>query len=255
MRTTILTLSLFVIIISTANSQNAPTPDNLKYIEVTGSGEVEYIPDQIKYSITVSDEANDVYSGDLDDRSEWKIREFQELLKKRNEQRYLKIWEILKSEGINEQAVVKDEKYDFVTKNETEFDHKIFTVSFDNFVKFKQTVAKLKAANICSGQIIDAQSLKIKDLEDTAQMLSIAHAKQKAEKLAAAVNSKLGKVLQIKEAKQSFEDLIGKGGWTAYPPLRQELHNTYLISGSLDLTENGKFVLRQAITIRYLLEN
>ncbi len=117
MRTTILTFSLFFFFFSTANSQNAPAPDNQKYIEVTGSGEVEYIPNHIKYSITVSDETNDIYTGDLDDRSEWKIKEFQELLKKRNEQRYLKIWEILKAEGIEEQALVKDEKYDFISKN------------------------------------------------------------------------------------------------------------------------------------------
>ena len=252
MRTTILTLSLLIMAFSAANSQNTTAP----FIEVTGSGEVEYIPDLIKYSITVSDESNDTYMGDLDDRSEWKMREFQELLKKRNEQRYLKIWEILKAEGIDEKAVVKDEKYDFMAKNETEFEHKIFIVRFDNFVKFKQTVAKLKAANVCSGQIIGVQSSKIKDLEDTAQLLSIANAKQKAEKLAAAVNSKLGKVLQIKDARQPFEDVGGKGnGWTAYPPLRQELHDTYMISGNVDLTDNGKFVLHQAITIRYSLEN
>ncbi len=256
MRAVILTLNLLLLAFLTAKTQNAPVPDSQKFIEVTGNGEVEYIPDHIKYSITVSDEANDTYSGDLDDRSEWKIREFQALMKKRNEQRYLKIWEILKAQGIDENAIVKDEKYDFITKNETEFEHKIFIVGFDNFAKFKQIVASLKAANICSGQIIDVQSIKIKELEDKAQWLSIANAKQKAEKIAAAVNSKLGKVLQIKDAKQPLEDLGGKGnGWTAYPSIRQELHDTYFIAGNVDLTDNGKFVLRQAITIRFSLEN
>ncbi len=239
------------------SSQNVADFDNHKYVEVMGKAEIEYIPDEIKYSIIISDDnSGEVVVYDTV-QSEKSIKEYQMQMKKRIEERYNSVWEILKSLGIDETAIVKDERYDFNSADYFTYEHKLFVVKFNNFVKFQLAVRKLKASNICNGQVIDAKTSKIKELEVNAKILAIEDAKQQAEKLAAAVGSKIGKVLQIKDPKTALENLNGDnvtGGWTVYPPL-SALQNNYPSTGAIETNEAGKFILKQAITIRFTLIN
>ena len=255
MKTLILNALLLMISLTTIKSQNNQDTDNQKFIEVTGKAELEFIADQFKYSITI---LNDYDEGIIANNTK-KLKEYQERINKEAEQKYSKIWEILKSEGIDESLIVTDEKYNFISKKSTDLSNKTFVIKIVGFEKFQQIVAKLKKSNLCNGQIIEAKSLNIAELEDKTKILAIEDAKKQAEKLALAVNSKLGKILQVKEPKQPFEDLLGnnaaKQGWTAYPPLTLAMQDTFFVMGNVEISDNGKFVLKQAITVRFSLEN
>lgn len=258
MKKILVTLFLLLSLISSVFAQKNDKTDNTQFIEVTCNGEVEYIPDFIKYTITIADDSNDTYPTDLDDRSDWKIREFQALLKKRQEQRYLKVWEIFKAEGINDNALVKDDNsLDFNYRIETEYENRTFTVKFDNYNLFQQVLPKLKAANICSGQITEVYTAHLKTLEEKAQVIAFNNAKIRAEKLAAAAQAKIGKALQIKESYSLIGDAPGElypNGWIAYPPLRQDSPDAVSMKNAV-INNQGKFVLKQALTVRFSLEN
>ena len=194
---------LFAFII-VSKSQNAQVIDSQKFIEVTGQAEIAFIPDQIIYSITIYD---DPYT-DVDEHLMGNARALQALMKSRNEARSTQIWEILKSEGINEDEVVKSKNFNFSHQAYSEFEAKSIVIKITPFSKFQKIVEKLKETNICSGRIIDIQSNKIQELEDKVKILSLENATKKAEKWTLAANSKVGKVLQIKEVGQPFDNMV-----------------------------------------------
>ena len=240
---------LFAFII-VSKSQNAQVIDSQKFIEVTGQAEIAFIPDQIIYSITIND---DPYT-DIDEHLLGNQRALQALIKSRNEARSTQIWEILKSEGINENEVVKSKNFNFSHQAYSEYDSKSFVIKISPFSKFQKIVEKLKETNICSGRIVEVQGNKIQELEDKVKILSIENATQKAEKWTSAANSKVGKVLQIKDIEQSSNNVVSNidKEAVAYSLYGQE---TYFVKGHIETTKNGEFVVKQSIIVRFSIEN
>ena len=251
MKKWILKVVFLLVILTNAKGQNTQVVDNQKYIEVAGEGEIAFVPDQITYSITINDDA---YT-DVDEHLMGNQKALQALIKSRNEARSAQIWDILKSEGINENQVVKSLNFNFSNQVYAEYEAKSFVIKINSFSKFQKIVDKLKETNICSGRIVDVQSNKIPELEDKVKILSLENATKKAEKWTLAANSKVGKVLQIKEIRLAFDNVVAnseKEEAATYPPYGQE---TFFVKGNLQTTKNGEFVVKQSIIVRFSIEN
>lgn len=250
MKKWILKVVFLLVILTNAKGQNTQVVDNQKFIEVTGHAELAFVPDQIMYLITITIEPTEedlaymksaLHSGNI--------------FRSKIDAKYFQVWEILKSEGIDENALVKNRSYNFNKHSDTYYEGKEFALKINNFSKFQKVVEKLIAADICNGQVIDVKSNKIQELEDKVKILAIEDAKRKADKMASAANSRVGNAWQIKEAKQPFENALGKGvqgEGNAYTPYSTE---TYFVMDNIESTKNGEFVVKQSFIVRFLLEN
>ncbi len=247
-----LTQCLLSICLMLAIALPAQNSDNQKFVEITGRGEVAYFPDMVQYMIVISDydnlDAND------EPLSPDKAKEYLEMRKIKMQERYKQIWQVLKTEGITENALVLEEKYDIQNLNNQDYLNKSFMVKFTDFQKFKRIILKIKDLKGVNGQIMDAQAKNIEELRDKAMLSAIEDAKLKANKLAKAVNSTVGNVLQIRETNDIAPTL--DAGWTAYPSLGDIPQNVNSDGLSRnEINEEGKFVLRQAVLIKFSLIN
>jgi uncharacterized protein YggE len=230
----------------------AQSIDNQKFIEITGRSEITYFPDVVKYLIVISD-----YDGDENVNNEplsiEKANEYLEMRKIKMQERYKQIWQILKTEGITDDALVLEEKYDFQNLNNQDYLNKSFIIKFTDFQKFKRVILKIKDMKGINGQIVDTQAKNVEELRDKAMILAIEDSKSKANKLAKALNSSVGNVLQIRET----NDIAPiSSGWTVYPPLSAMQQNVnFEDTPRNEINEEGKFILRQAVLIKYLLIN
>ncbi len=250
MKKCILKVVFLLILVVNGKSQNTQVIDNQKFIEVTGHAELAFVPDQIMYLITLNIEPTEedmaymksaLHSGNI--------------FKSKIDAKYLQVWEILKSEGIDENALVKNRNYNFIKHSDTYYEGKEFALKINNFSKFQKAVEKLIAADMCTGQIIDVKSNKIQELEDKVRILAIEDAKRKADKMATAANSRVGNAWQIKEGKLPFENAVGKGvqgEGNPYPPYSGEIN---FVKDNIETTKNGEFIVKQSVIIRFLLEN
>lgn len=182
---TILVLNLF------SCSTNNTHPENIKKIEVTGSSEAEYTPDEIFFTFTLTEYKNiDKKKMNLDNiKSEFIT--------------------LCKNAGIADSNITVsnssgNEQYDYSNyrkrKTEPEFLRTIsYTVKVNKLAQIDPIVNNLNEKSVENYYISKTSYSKIEELRKTVKSKALIACKTKAEYLAKSVDEEIGETLHIQE--------------------------------------------------------
>ena len=159
---------------------------NQPIIEVTGSAELEIIPDEINVSVTLREYLNDkkkVYLAEIE-------KEFRSVLDK------LKI----DTKQISLESVYGNYDYDYKTNKRGEFlNAKVYRIKFADLEKYNQLVTMLDKKGIENVYISSTSHSKIEEYRRQVKVEALKAAKVKADLLLQALNKKTGEVMLIRE--------------------------------------------------------
>lgn len=241
--------SFFILIAGNAQSLN-----NQKFIEITGYGVTVVEPDVIYYDISLPNsktepgEEKDLAKEDsIDVTVERKIKEDNNL-------KWIKIREILGQLKLSEEENPDTKTYEIGSKQgvfnySSGGTYEEITVKVQNLKKLDALVTQLKTVKGCKGSINKIDNSNLINLREETLMKALTNAKEKAAKIAAKMNVKLGKVIQINE-QPPLNGLIAG--------VAKEMSDIGLNpSGLLNKTKNnnGKMSLTESIVVRFALED
>ena len=184
-------LSLSAIALFTAMSLSAQEADE-RYIEVTGTSEIEIVPDKIHYLIEIREyfkEEFDRYSKPEDYRTKIALTEIESNLRK-----------ALTTAGIKEDEVRTQEVGDNWRKQGQDFlVSKTFDVTLHDFNQIDRILQNVDTKGINTMYIGDLENKDMLTSQRNVKIEALKAARDKAEYLAEASGNKLGKVLRIVE--------------------------------------------------------
>ena len=234
---------------------NAQSLSNQKFIEITGYGVTSVEPDIIYYDISLPNSKinemtrnNELAKEDsVDVAVDRKINEDNNL-------KWIKIREILGQQKLSEGTDPDTKSYNIGNKQDVynfnytsaNTDEEI-TVKLPNLKKLDDLVTQLKTVKGCKGSIRKIDNSNLIALREETLMKALANAKDKAEKIAAKMNIKLGKVIQINEQPPLNNLISGVSKEMSAIGLSPSniLNKTKNITGKISLSEN--IVVRFAI--------
>lgn len=159
---------------------------NQPIIEVTGSAELEIIPDEIHVSVTLREYLNDkkkVYLTEIE-------KEFRSVLDK------LKI----DTKQISLESVYGNYDYDYKTNKRGEFlNAKVYRIKFGDLEKYNQLVTMLDKKGIENVYISSTSHTKIEEYRRQVKVEALKAAKAKADLMLQALNKKTGEIMLIRE--------------------------------------------------------
>ncbi len=174
-------------------------------------------------------------------------------IKEDNNLKWIKIREILGQQKLREEEdpdtknYTIGNKYNMYALGSGSSDDEI-TIKLSNLKKLETLIAQLKTVKGCKGSISKVDNSNTETLREETLMKALAHAKDKATKIAAKMNIKLGKVIQITE-QAALNSLIGSvskefsiPGFGASSLLNKGKNN------------NGKMSLSDSIVVRFAIE-
>ena len=242
-----LSISLLLMAVNFCHAQQSNI--NQKFIEITGYATTATEPDIIYYTISLpnnkysEDEKEAVKEDSVDVTVERKIKEDNNL-------KWIKIREILGQQNLKEEENPDSKNYTIGNKYGLytigNSDDEV-TVKVSNLVKLETLIKQLKTIKGCKGSISKEDNSNTETLREKTLMKALANAKDKATKIAAQMNVKLGKVIQITE-QTALNGLIGNLGKEA---------TNYTGLGSLlnkEKSNNGKMSFSDSIVVRFAIE-
>lgn len=193
MKTVVVLISLWLSGIVSLSAQESGC--NSRYIEVTGSSEIEIIPDEIHFMITIKEywrEEFEKKSKPEDYRTKVRLSDIEHNL-----------MDVLKQAGIRSTDILTKEVGDYWRERGKDF---LITKTFDiKLQSFEQINRIIQAVDTKGIQSMNIGELKNKDLQEyrkKGKIEALKAARQKAGYLVEAMGQKLGNVLRIIEPEE-----------------------------------------------------
>lgn len=219
---------LFSGIYAGTKAQQAPVAPQ-PMIEVTGSAEMEIVPDEIYISVTIREFMEDRKKKPINDIE----KEFRSVLEK------LKI----DNKQVSLENVYGYYDYDYKNNKRGEFlNAKTFVIKFGNLEKYNDLVISLDKKGIENVHIQRTGHSKMEEYRRQVKVEALKAAKAKAEQMLQSINKKTGEVMLIRERDNNM----------GYPvPYLKTMSNMAIES---DAGGNQQPVEMQKIKLRYEVE-
>lgn len=227
-------LTLVFILASVAGfAQQSKTP----IIEVTGSAELEIVPDEIVVSVTLREFMLERQKQQIADIE----REFRSVVEK------LKI----ENSAIALESVYGSYDYDYKTNKRGEFlNSKTYTIKLVDLEKYNKLVMMLDKKGIENVYLARTSHSKIEQFRTQVKVAAVQAAKAKADLMLAAVNKKAGQVMLIRERDNNM----------GYPmPYLKAYSNTAMMESDAGTSapqpiDVQKIKLRYEVEIHFVIE-
>lgn len=172
-----------------------------RFIEVTGTSEVELVPDKVHYIIEIKEYFEEEFDGvskPENYKTKVTIAEIErELLSK------------LRDAGVDENSIRTEEVGNYHRAQKQDFlVMKRFDVQLDSFEPIDRIVKTVDSKGINSMYIGELESYDLQTFRRKGKIEALKAAREKAEYLAEAAGAKIGRVISIVEEKDRYADAL-----------------------------------------------
>ena len=185
----LLTMAFLLTTILTYGQTNTPKNDEKPYIEVTGTAEIEVIPDEIYIRIIIRER--------YVNRTKVTIEEQEEKLKTAVKSIGVDLTNLYLSDANADYVKVSWQKKDVLTKKD-------YTLKVSNATTVGQVFQELDKLEITDASISKVSHSKIDSLRKEVRIMAIKAAKDKADYLLSAIGEQTGKPLIVTENTQTI---------------------------------------------------
>lgn len=195
--------ALFILVLITlfTFTANAQTDSNSRYIEVSGSSEMEFTPDQIHYIIEVK---------------EYFLEEYEKKSKPENYRTKVSIKQIEKElrsslyhANINDESISVQEIGEYWREKGQDFlIGKKFDIVLSDFNQIDQIIGRVDTKSINRMYIGNMTNRKIQEYRRKVKIDALKAAREKAEYLVESLGKTLGDVIMIVEPQDNGYDLV-----------------------------------------------
>jgi uncharacterized protein len=185
----LLTMAFLLTTILTFGQTNSPKTEEKPYIEVTGTAEIEVIPDEIFIRIIIREK--------YVNRTKVTIEEQEEKLKTAVKSIGVDLANLYLSDANADYVKISWQKKDVLTKKD-------YTLKVSNATTVGQVFQELEKLEITDASISKVSHSKIDSLRKEVRIMAIKAAKEKADYLLTAIGEQTGKPLIITENTQTI---------------------------------------------------
>ena len=185
-------ISLFALIITTLSVLSLQAQTNGRYIEVTGTSEIEIVPDKIHYLIEIREYFEEEFDGKSKSeeyRTKVPLSEIEQRLR-----------EALANAGIPQNAIRTQEIGDYWRQQGQDFlVSKKFDITLTNFNQINEIIQLIDTKGIHTMRIGELENKDIRAYHQKGKIEALKAAQKKATYLVEALGKKLGDVIRIVE--------------------------------------------------------
>lgn len=185
-------ISLFTLIIITLSVLSLQAQTNGRYIEVTGTSEIEIVPDKIHYLIEIREYFEEEFDGKSkpeEYRTKVPLSEIEQRLR-----------EALANAGIPQNAIRTQEIGDYWRQQGQDFlVSKKFDITLTNFNQINKIIQLIDTKGIHTMRIGELENKDIRAYHQKGKIEALKAAQKKATYLVEALGKKLGDVIRIVE--------------------------------------------------------
>ena len=185
-------ISLFALIITTLSVLSLQAQTNGRYIEVTGTSEIEIVPDKIHYLIEIREYFEEEFDGKSkpeEYRTKVPLSEIEQRLR-----------EALANAGIPQNAIRTQEIGDYWRQQGQDFlVSKKFDITLTNFNQINEIIQLIDTKGIHTMRIGELENKDIRAYHQKGKIEALKAAQKKATYLVEALGKKLGDVIRIVE--------------------------------------------------------
>lgn len=185
-------ISLFALIITTLSVLSLQAQTNGRYIEVTGTSEIEIVPDKIHYLIEIREYFEEEFDGKSkpeEYRTKVPLSEIEQRLR-----------EALANAGIPQNAIRTQEIGDYWRQQGQDFlVSKKFDITLTNFNQINKIIQLIDTKGIHTMRIGELENKDIRAYHQKGKIEALKAAQKKATYLVEALGKKLGDVIRIVE--------------------------------------------------------
>ena len=185
-------ISLFTLIIITLSVLSLQAQTNERYIEVTGTSEIEIVPDKIHYLIEIREYFEEEFDGKSkpeEYRTKVPLSEIEQRLR-----------EALANAGIPQNAIRTQEIGDYWRQQGQDFlVSKKFDITLTNFNQINEIIQLIDTKGIHTMRIGELENKDIRTYHQKGKIEALKAAQKKATYLVEALGKKLGDVIRIVE--------------------------------------------------------
>ena len=185
-------ISLFALIITTLSVLSLQAQTNGRYIEVTGTSEIEIVPDKIHYLIEIREYFEEEFDGKSkpeEYRTKVPLSEIEQRLR-----------EALANAGIPQNAIRTQEIGDYWRQQGQDFlVSKKFDITLTNFSQINEIIQLIDTKGIHTMRIGELENKDIRAYHQKGKIEALKAAQKKATYLVEALGKKLGDVIRIVE--------------------------------------------------------
>ena len=185
-------ISLFTLIIITLSVLSLQAQTNGRYIEVTGTSEIEIVPDKIHYLIEIREYFEEEFDGKSkpeEYRTKVPLSEIEQRLR-----------EALANAGIPQNAIRTQEIGDYWRQQGQDFlVSKKFDITLTNFNQINEIIQLIDTKGIHTMRIGELENKDIRAYHQKGKIEALKAAQKKATYLVEALGKKLGDVIRIVE--------------------------------------------------------
>ena len=185
-------ISLFALIIITLSVLSLQAQTNGRYIEVTGTSEIEIVPDKIHYLIEIREYFEEEFDGKSkpeEYRTKVPLSEIEQRLR-----------EALANAGIPQNAIRTQEIGDYWRQQGQDFlVSKKFDITLTNFNQINEIIQLIDTKGIHTMRIGELENKDIRAYHQKGKIEALKAAQKKATYLVEALGKKLGDVIRIVE--------------------------------------------------------
>lgn len=192
-------IRLFALIIITLSVLSLQAQTNGRYIEVTGTSEIEIVPDKIHYLIEIREYFEEEFDGKSkpeEYRTKVPLSEIEQRLR-----------EALANAGIPQNAIRTQEIGDYWRQQGQDFlVSKKFDITLTNFNQINEIIQLIDTKGIHTMRIGELENKDIRAYHQKGKIEALKAAQKKATYLVEALGKKLGDVIRIveKDSKNAF---------------------------------------------------
>ena len=173
-------------------AQDAPYPEKFRYIEVTGTSEVEIVPDEIHFVIGIKEYFEEEFDG-VSKPEDYKTKVRIETIESQ-------MRDALHSIGISDNDIRTQEVGDYWRERGMDFlIGKNLDITLHDFTMIDSIISVIDTRGVSSMRIGDMSHKDILKYHEQGKKDAVLAAKRKAEYMAEALGEKLGPVLSIVE--------------------------------------------------------
>ena len=173
-------------------AQDAPYPEKFRYIEVTGTSEVEIVPDEIHFVIGIKEYFEEEFDG-VSKPEDYKTKVRIETIESQ-------MRDALHSIGISDNDIRTQEVGDYWRERGMDFlIGKNLDITLHDFTMIDSIISVIDTRGVSSMRIGDMSHKDILKYHEQGKKDAVLAAKRKAEYMAEALGEKLGSVLSIVE--------------------------------------------------------
>lgn len=234
MKTTLLLVLSFITLAATPMHAQK---ENDRYIEVTGTSEIEIVPDEIHYII----EIKEYFAEEFDGKS--KPEEYKTKVSISQIEHNLRY--ALRKAGIPEDAIRVQEIGDYWRERGHDFlIAKIFDITLTDFKQIDNILKRVDTKGIKTMHLGELKNKDMQAYREKGKIEALKAAKNKASYLVASLNKKLGNVIRIVEPQES-------NGFSPYFNVQSNVR-----SSAVDSFDNFRTIkLNYSMTARFEIIN